>query len=203
MTIEEKESFFLKTLPEDKIDFIEYFGNNREVDIEIGSGRGEFLEEIAGIEPERNFLGLECKRKRIKTILKKLDPETHSNVRLLRVTVDSVMLDKFVSGSVGRVYIFHPDPWPKRRHHKNRLINEPFLDSMSKILKKGGDVLVTTDHEEYMKWIINCFSDHAGFDSFFSGGHSREPFRSHIETHFEKKLKGKGYLPYYMRFIKG
>ncbi|MBW6515336.1 MAG: tRNA (guanosine(46)-N7)-methyltransferase TrmB [Candidatus Cloacimonetes bacterium] len=200
--MKDKEEFFLCEAVRNKIRFEEIFHNDRPVHIEIGCGRGEFIVEIALLEPDRNFLGLELKHKRIVTMLKKLDMEKHSNVRLMKVKVDEEFLKMIESGSVERIYIFHPDPWPKRKHFKNRLIQNGFLVSLFKILQDEGEVLVTTDHEEYMKWIVKHFRDNDRFTSFYPEGFSREPFDGHIETHFEQKLKKKGYPPYYMRFIK-
>ena len=184
------------------MEFSRIFGNNRPVHMEIGSGRGEFLIEIAQLEPDLNFLGLEIKGKRIKTILRKLDLERHSNVRLIRVMVNDRLLQLFPENSIERVYIFHPDPWPKRKHHKHRLIQEQLIEALGRVLCSGGDVMITTDHQDYKEWIVEHFARETDFLSVFPDGFSREPFRGHIETHFEKKLKEKGFPPFYMRYIK-
>ena len=202
MTLEEKEKFFLYELDGEGLDFAKIFGNKQPVHLEIGSGRGEFITEIAILEPETNFLGLELKQKRIKTILKKLDPERHTNLRLLMVKVDDQMLKMIPSRSVERFYIFHPDPWPKKKHHKHRLIQTGFLQELNIVLEDGGEVLITTDHENYMRWIVKHFQQSGLFDLEHEEGFSREPFEGHIETHFEQKLKKKGYPPFYMRFRK-
>lgn len=202
MTLEEKERIFLKEIDSEEIRFEEMFGNSNPVNIEIGSGRGEFLIEIARLEPEANFLALELKAKRIKTILKRLDVEEHDNVRLMMVKVDVEMMKRIGAESVDRFYIFHPDPWPKRRHQKHRLIQDELIEELQRVLKSGSDVTITTDHEGYMKWIVKKFQDNPGFGAEYPEGFSREPFTNHIETHFEAKLKKKGFPPYYMRFIK-
>jgi len=202
MTLEEKEKSFLYELKGEELDFDKIFGNNRPVHLEIGCGRGEFITEIATLEPEINFLGLELKQKRIKTILKKLDQDKHANVRLLMVKVDDKMLKMIPSSSTERFYIYHPDPWPKKKHHKHRLIQTGFLQELNEVLKDGGEVLITTDHENYMRWIVKHFQQSELFDAEDDEGFSREPFEGHIETHFEQKLKKKGYPPFYMRFKK-
>jgi tRNA (guanine-N7-)-methyltransferase len=202
MTLAEKEEFFLRDIAEDQISFSSLFGDNQPVHIEIGSGRGEFLAEVSLNEPGSNFLGLEIKRKRIKSILRKLEPATHSNVRLLRMYVDEVQLKRLGEKSIERFYIFHPDPWPKRRHHKHRLIQKDFITGLAGVLADGGDVLITTDHEDYRNWIVKHFSESPEFEAGYPEGFSREPFSGHIETHFEMKLKQKGFPPFYMRFSK-
>ena len=202
MTLEENEKIFLCDTGETKIDFARLFGNEQPVHLEIGCGRGEFITEIALLEPEINFLGLEIKKKRITTILKKLDPEKHKNIRLMMVLVDDQIVEKMQPSSVERIYIYHPDPWPKRKHFKNRLIQEDFLQAMSKILQDEGEVIITTDHEGYMNWIVKHFQKSEDYLVSFPEGYSREPFDGHIETHFEQKLKKKGYPSFYMKFIK-
>jgi len=202
MTTEVKERFFLHAIDDERMELSKIFENDHPVHIEIGSGRGEFLIEISQLEPEVNFLGLEIKGKRIKTIIKKLEPEKNSNVRLMRVMVNDSLLQLFPISSIERIYIFHPDPWPKRRHHKNRLIQESLLKEFERILKPGGDILITTDHQDYMEWIVKSFACDQDFISVYPEGFSREPFTGHIETHFEKKLKKKGFQPYYLKYIK-
>src|SRR5690606_1866990 len=85
--------------------------------VEIGCGKGEFISSYSQAHPEINILGLEAAEKRIVNTLKKLDPARNSNVRLMRLFVDTSICDLLPPHSVSGIFIQHPDPWPKRRHH--------------------------------------------------------------------------------------
>jgi len=178
------------------------YGNDNPIHIEIGSGRGEFLTEISQQNPDINYLGIECKEKRIVTMLKKLDLEMHPNVRLMKARVNAEMIGQMPENSIERFYIFHPDPWPKRRHQKNRLIQPDFLEKMLTVLKAEGSVLISTDFKDYAMEIVNVFAQNDRFRSEYEKGFSRDPYPGHIVTYFETKLKKKGFAPYYMRFNK-
>ena len=197
-----REFFELNLKPEIKFNFSNIFGNDNPVYLEIGSGRGEFLLQIAAELYNINFLAIELKENRIKTIIRQLDPKIHKNVRIVRLFVDNKITDYLPEESVKMIYIIHPDPWPKRKHHKNRLIQHDFIDVLWKILKPGGILQLSTDHEEYADWIIQHFLERKDFESFYEKGFSRYPEEEHIETFFEKKKKEEGFKPFFMKYRK-
>ncbi|MBN2461770.1 MAG: tRNA (guanosine(46)-N7)-methyltransferase TrmB, partial [Candidatus Cloacimonetes bacterium] len=159
-----KRDFFLINRIADKdLDFTRIFGNVNPVYLEIGSGRGEFIVAKSRQNLQINFLGIDVKDKRIKTILRKLDLQENSNVRLLRLFVDQNLERIIPAASLERIYILHPDPWPKRKHHKNRLIQDLFLDVLSRLLIPSGDIMISTDHREYAWWIKGIFAGREDF----------------------------------------
>lgn len=182
-----------------QLDFQQIFGNNNPVTIEIGCGRGELLVNLSLLNPEMNFLGVELSAKRIITMLKLFDSTENTNIKLIKAKVDTDFLRLFYPRSVARAIILHPDPWPKKRHHKNRLINPEFVDKLADIIIQGGEVLLSTDYEDYAMQMVECFSNSQKYRSAYTNGYSRESFWKDLETHFEKKMKREGFIPYYLR----
>ena len=197
-----REFFELNLKPEIKLNFHKVYGNDNPVHLEIGSGRGEFLVQTATENGKVNFLAVELKEKRIKTIIRQLDPKIHKNIRVVKLFVDEKITDYIQEGSFQMVYIIHPDPWPKRKHHKNRLIQHDFIDVLWKILKPGGIIQLSTDHEEYANWIIQHFLERKDFESIYNKGFTMDLEEAHIETFFEKKKKKEGFLPFFMKYRK-
>ncbi|KQC08044.1 MAG: hypothetical protein APR54_05070 [Candidatus Cloacimonas sp. SDB] len=197
-----REFFQIEIAKGEIINFGRLFGNGHPVHLEIGSGRGEFLIQKAEQNPQVNFFALELKEKRIKTILRKLDPQNHGNVKLSRVLVDASITEYIGENSLEMIYIIHPDPWPKRKHFKNRIIQKEFITHLKKILKPKGEIFISTDLKEYASWILKLFNERNDFKSYYENGYTHISPEGHFETHFEKKKKQEGYNPFYMRFIK-
>ena len=149
-----------------------------------------------------NFLAIELKEKRIKTIIRQLDPKINKNVRVIKLFVDEKITDYVPEGSFQMIYIIHPDPWPKRKHHKNRLIQHDFIDVLRKILKPEGIVELSTDHKEYANWIIQHFRERKDFESAYNKGFTRDLGEEHIETFFEKKNREEEFEPFFMKYRK-
>lgn len=202
MLEESRKIFELQIEENEMLDFYKVFENNNSVHLEIGSGRGEFLLYKSVQHPDVNFLAIELKEKRIKTIIRQLDPQINKNVRIIKLFVDEKITDYVPEGSFQMIYIIHPDPWPKRKHHKNRLIQHGFIDVLWRILKPEGIVELSTDHEEYANWIIQHFLERTDFESFYNKGFSRNLEEKHIETFFEKKKKEEGSEPFFMKYRK-
>ena len=200
--IGKREFFEIHLNSDNQLNFVNIFGNDNPVHLEIGSGRGEFLIQKALDFPDVNFLGVDIKEKRIKTMLRKLDLEKHKNVRLLRTLVDENITNRVKANSLEKIYILHPDPWPKRKHHKHRLIQESFIDALSQILVLNGILEVATDHEEYANWIIKLFEDRTDFVSQFKGGFARTSQEGNIETYFDIKKRSEGFEPFFMKYEK-
>ncbi len=202
MTIEDKRNHFVMEVEEkeDLLDFEQIFTNNNPVHIEIGSGKGEFISKISLQHKDRNFLGVESREKRIVNILKKLSPEEHNNVKLWRVWMNEVTINKIPDYSVEQFYIFHPDPWPKRKHHKNRLINPTFIEILRSKIVADGLIVISTDHRDYAMSIVEVFKQNPNFTPKFELGYTQEPHRWNIVSFFEQKFKKLGFMPYYMEY---
>jgi tRNA (guanine-N7-)-methyltransferase len=123
-------------------------------------------------------------------------------VKLLNHYVDKEISQVIPKYSIPVIYIQHPDPWPKRRHHKYRLINQDFIDALNLMLELGGRVEIATDHPEYSQWIIEHFDQRKDFVSLFEKGYTYEKQAGHIETYFEEIKRAEGFEPIFMFYQK-
>ena len=120
--------------------------------LEIGTGAGHFMIDYCADHPEENFVGLDYRFKRSFYLAKKLANLEFKNFRYLRAKGERV---EFIFGEneLDGIFYFFPDPWPKTRHNKKRLIQEPFLKSAFKALKPGAIFYIKTDHDDYAAWM--------------------------------------------------
>ncbi|MBD3235721.1 MAG: tRNA (guanosine(46)-N7)-methyltransferase TrmB [Candidatus Eisenbacteria bacterium] len=139
------------------------FGNDHPVDIEIGCGKGRFLAAIAERSPARNFLGAERAARFYRKAVARVRHRGVRNVRLMRA--DGLdLLDRWVPpASVQRIHLYFPDPWPKKRHHKRRIVRPALLQLAARAVPPGGEFRVATDHPEYRQVIREQFAAHAEF----------------------------------------
>jgi tRNA (guanine-N7-)-methyltransferase len=125
------------------------FGNDRPVQIEIGSGRGTTLMLLAKLFDQHNFLGIEWAREFYNYAARRIAYWKIDNVRMLRTDAREFIIDRVPTASVSAIHAYFPDPWPKERHHKRRLFMDEFCRNAARVLIAGGKILVATDHEEY------------------------------------------------------
>lgn len=136
----------------------EVFGRSAPVDVEIGSGKGRFLLELAAAAPDRNLLAVERARKYHQLVCERAVKRTLGNVRLLLTTAEDLLHRLLAPASVARLFVLFPDPWPKKRHHKRRLMRPEALAAMTRALEPGGRLLVKTDHPGYAEAIAECLA---------------------------------------------
>jgi tRNA (guanine-N7-)-methyltransferase len=129
------------------------FGNERPVELEIGTGKAGFLLERARAHPERNFLGIERAGEYYRFAVDRMQRWKVPNVRMLRIDAEHFMRVLCPRDSVLALHVYHPDPWPKKRHHKRRLFRKPFVDAAAACLVPGGRIAVQTDHADYFEQI--------------------------------------------------
>lgn len=130
----------------------EVFKREAPLHIEIGSGYGHFMMDFCEKNPEVNFVGLDYRFKRTFELATKLQNHPTKNFRYLRAKGERIEFN-FAENEVDSIYYFFPDPWPKARHHKKRLFQNPFLRAAYRILKPGGKLYIKTDHEGYADWM--------------------------------------------------
>lgn len=140
------------------------FGRSAETIVEIGFGDGRSLLEMAKRAPEKNFLGIEVYRTGIGTLLAAVEKEKLCNMRILHADALEA-LAQLSDGSLTTIQLFFPDPWPKTRHHKRRLVQPGFLNLCAKKLKIGGTLHMATDWEAYAMHMMGVVSAHQEFQN--------------------------------------
>lgn len=139
------------------------FGREAPYEVELGSGDGSFLLEWARRHPDRDFIGVERLLGRIRKLDRKSQRLGLSNLLGLRIEASYCVEYLLPLASVSAIHIYFPDPWPKRRHHKNRLINETFAPKVHAALKPGACIHLRTDNLDYFAQMRAVFGAAPGF----------------------------------------
>lgn len=136
------------------LDLAQSFGRAAPTILEIGFGMGETTAAIAGAHPEYDYLGIEVHTPGVGALLKVIDERGLTNVRVIRHDAVEVLTHMIAPGCLAGVHIFFPDPWPKKRHHKRRLIQPPLVHLIAEKLQRGGYLHAATDWHEYAEQIL-------------------------------------------------
>jgi tRNA (guanine-N7-)-methyltransferase len=178
------------------LDFRQVFGNQNPVEMEIGTGKGTFLTEQAKGRPDFNFFGIEWANWFFRYAADRLRRNGCLNARMVRADA-AFFLNEFVpDASLSVLHIYFPDPWPKKRHHKRRLISEAFMPKVRRVLVPGGRLQVVTDHKGYFEENIEpavTKSDLEVIDYNRPGSAGEGEF---VGTNFERKYRREG-RPFY------
>ncbi len=150
-------------VPEGPLDALALFGDNRPMEFEIGFGAGEHLAEQAAMRPESGFIGCEPFLNGVVGALMHIRDQGLPNVRLHKGDALDA-LRRLPDASLDRVYLLHPDPWPKVRHAKRRMMNPGPIDMISAKLKPGGEFRFGTDHPIYVRWAMMQMDRRRDFD---------------------------------------
>jgi tRNA (guanine-N7-)-methyltransferase len=169
------------------LDLSRLFASNRPLVIELGSGDGSFLVEYARLHPDKNFLGVERLLGRLRKIDRKGLRAGLTNLRLIRIEASYLIQYLIPAESVVALHIYFPDPWPKRKHRKHRLINPSFAGLVSKVLLPGGDIYLRTDDGDYFAQVQQVF----GANEMFRPVPTPDLLAA-ITTDFERGFQARG-----------
>ena len=145
-------------LPKYGIPFGESITSKNPLVLEIGSGMGETTFEIARAHPEVDFVAIEVHGPGVGSLLNRIDKDGLQNLRVVRRDAVEVLDRMIADGSLAAIHLFFPDPWPKKRHHKRRLVQPSFVSLVMKKLAAGGVFHAATDWPDYAAWIEAAFS---------------------------------------------
>jgi len=140
------------------LDFATTFGRRAGVVLEIGFGMGETTAQIAAALPERDFIGIEVHAPGVGALLKRIDERGLSNVRVIRHDAVEIVDAMIPRDSLAGIHVYFPDPWPKKRHHKRRLLKPAFVTALAQRLAAGGHLHVATDWEDYARETLATLS---------------------------------------------
>jgi tRNA (guanine-N7-)-methyltransferase len=182
---------------EDFIDISQLFPNSKKVILEIGFGMGEATALIGRDFPETGFLAVEVHKPGIGKLMARIEELEISNIRIIEGDAHPIIKTMIPDNSVDGIHLFFPDPWPKKRHFKRRIIHERFLNEVAAKLKPGGYLHIATDWVPYAEWISAAFSK----SNLFTGGVITRP-DSRPLTRFEGQGISKDHAVTDFRFLK-
>ena len=187
----------------DTLDWCALYGNRNPVEVELGCGKGRFIIRQAQEHPRTNYFGIEKSGKYFRMLKQRAARCGTANIRLLR-TEAGYFAKKFIpAGSVQAFHIYFPDPWPKKRHHKRRLVNPAFMQCLYTALTAAGSVYLATDFEDYFVHMIASARACPGFEEVSC--RAEKPAGADPEdasTHYERKYLMQGRNIYKAVFVK-
>jgi tRNA (guanine-N7-)-methyltransferase len=196
--ISRKTAIFQPSSYVERLHWSQIFPVERPVEVELGTGDGSFIAQWAALQPERNVLGLERLLGRLRKADRKIGRGGLENVRLLRLEAAYFVEYLLPPKSVSALHIYFPDPWPKRKQRKNRLINERFAQATAAALVSGGAVYLRTDDRDYFDQMMSVFGGNACFREMDTPTDLRE-----VLTDFERGFQARGVQTLRTAFQKG
>jgi tRNA (guanine-N7-)-methyltransferase len=185
------------------MNFRELYGNDHPVELEIGYGKGTFLTEQAVARPETNFFGIEWANWFFRYGADRLRRRSPANARCVRADAAFFLKEFVPPASISVLHIYFPDPWPKAKHNRRRLIQPAFVPTIHHVLKPGGRLQVVTDHKGYFEENIDPTVRASGLtivDYNRPGSASEGEF---VGTNFERKYRRENRPFYAIAAIKG
>ena len=167
------------------VDWTRVFGRVAPVVLEIGFGMGETTAAIAAAHPDVDFVGVEVHLPGVGALLARIESQRIANLRVIRHDAADVVSTMIAPASLAAVHVFFPDPWPKKRHRKRRLLKAPFVHALAHRLAPGGYLHVATDWAPYADEVLATLSAEALLANTTDGYAARPPWRP--ETKFERR----------------
>jgi tRNA (guanine-N7-)-methyltransferase len=169
------------------IDLVALFGNRRPVILEIGFGDGAATWRMARAHPEQNFLGVEVHRPGVGRLLLALERHGIANVRVACADAVGFLRDRVPPRALDGVRIYFPDPWPKKRHHKRRLVQPPFVELLATRMRPGAVLHLATDWPAYAAHMLEVLNAAAEFENLAADGGSCPRPEWRPETKYERR----------------
>ncbi|MES1924648.1 tRNA (guanosine(46)-N7)-methyltransferase TrmB [Salinisphaera sp. T31B1] len=186
-------------LPPAPLNWPDVFGRDAPRTLEIGFGAGEVLAELAERHPEQDFIGIEVYRAGVGRLLGRLDEVGATNARVFDTDAVDVLARAFGPASLDTVLLYFADPWPKKRHHKRRIVQPAFADEIARVLKPGGIWRLATDWANYGDHIREVLDRHPKFDNIGDdNGYVSAPPRP--GTRFEHRGLRRGHAVFDMAY---
>lgn len=174
----------------------------KQLALEIGSGSGEFIVHMAKNNPQIGFVACEPYLNGISNIVQLINKNNIENIRIFRGDA-RILLKSLIPDTLDYVYILFPDPWPKAKHHKKRLINDNLLEILSKAMKSNAKLLIATDHRDYESWILSFMLRCKEFKWIIKKiGDCLNPPKFWIETRYQQKANKAGRYSVFLEFIR-
>ncbi len=181
------EKHSLQPGPSETFNKQEIFGRDAKVVFEIGFGNGASLAKMAAAAPEKDFIGIEVHRPGIGHLLNLVEQGNLTNVRIMEGDAIEVLQNNIPDGFLHGVQLFFPDPWPKKRHHKRRIVQPPWVNRIYTKLEKGGFLHMATDWENYAEHMLEVLEADERFENPHGAGNYSPRPEHRPETKFERR----------------
>jgi tRNA (guanine-N7-)-methyltransferase len=178
------------------------FGNDRPLALEIGCGIGDFIVRTAVDHPDRNFIAIDFYNKGCWKTCRRIDREELTNIRVARDEARMFITERIPKGSLAAVYINCPDPWPKKRHRKRRLVNRQFMEFLAGYLSEGADVYFATDFDDYGIDVAGMMPGLPGFANMLAPDLYRHELAGYHLSKYMKKFMEEGKRIYFVHYRK-
>jgi tRNA (guanine-N7-)-methyltransferase len=178
------------------------FGNENPLALEIGCGIGDFIAKTAADFPDRNFIAIDFYNKGCDKTCRRLDKQGITNVRVLRVEAREFITSHIPEDSLSAVYINCPDPWPKKRHRKRRLVNSALVDFLKGYMKPGADFFFATDFEDYGEDVASFMPQQPGFQNMLLPDLSRHDLEGYHRSKYMLKFMAEGSRIHFVHYRK-
>ena len=188
--------------PGEKLDLHTLFGDDRPIEMEIGCGKGGFLLRRARALPDRRFFGVEWANSFYRYAADRMVRWQVPNVRLMRTDARHLVIHHLPPGCLAILHIYHPDPWPKKRHHKRRLIQPPFVAAAADALVPGGRIAIQTDHADYFEQIRGALRSEPHLAEVPFDIPETGVVEGRVETNYEIKYLREGRAIYQIAVVK-
>jgi|TARA_B110000238_G_C16119463_1_gene436439 tRNA (guanine-N7-)-methyltransferase len=181
-------------IPDKELDKIvpnDWFNKSQPVILDIGFGSGDSLISLAQQRPDFNFMGVEVYRPGIGAVLQKIDKQELDNIRVINADVMPLLKSKLAEDLITGVMVWFPDPWPKTKHHKRRLIQQEFLQEIERVMLANGILHLASDWQPYIKFMIKHTAE---VKNFIATNSSINPLKLvRPPTRFEQRGLRKGH----------
>ncbi|MCQ2589352.1 MAG: tRNA (guanosine(46)-N7)-methyltransferase TrmB [Treponema sp.] len=168
-----------------KLNFVDIFGNTNPIIVEIGFGMGDATWQIAKANPDINYIGIEVHTPGVGKLLSEIQKNELKNLYIIEYDAIEVLQNMFGDNSINGFHIFFPDPWPKKKHHKRRMLQRPRTDLLAQKLSSGGYLYFVTDWLEYAEFALEQLNETPGLKNKYEGFAEPQPWRN--QTKFERK----------------
>ena len=183
-------------------DWSAVFGNDQPLVLEIGCGVGDFLVQVAEQRQELNFIAIDFYNKGCFKTCRRVEKQGLTNVRVLREEARQFITERLAHNTLQQVYINCPDPWPKTRHRKRRLVNAPFIGFLRDYLLPDGELFFATDFDDYGIDVANFMPQLAGFSNQLAPELYRHDLPGYPLSKYMKKFMAEGKQIYFVHYRK-
>ena len=184
------------------VDWSKVYGAERLLRVEVGIGNSPFLLDVRHLEPDFSYLGLEYMKKRVLKFLLRVNASGVGNVRVAREGAEVVLRNGIAAGELDHLFVNFPDPWPKRRHAKNRFVQPRTIADVLKSLRVGGGLSLKTDSPHYASQMLRVLDEFSPLENLSGRGRfSCEP-RYPFPTPFELQFRQRGLRVYHLEYTR-